>query len=134
MNSEMNQQDAPQPAGEEPAPAALTPDEKQWLVALHFCSLIGLLIPLGSIIAPLIVWLIKKDEFPLVNEHGKAVLNFQITVAIAFVVCFLLVFVLIGILLLPILTIFWIVMTIIGGVKAADGKLQNFFLTIPMIR
>lgn len=131
MNSELNEPHAsPEPA----ETVTLSSDEKNWLLALHFSALAGLVIPLASIIAPLVVWLIKKDELPVVNEHGKAVLNFQITCGIASIVCAVLMLVLIGFLLLPILLLFWLVMTIVGGVKAADGKLQNFYFTLPIIR
>lgn len=59
------------------------PDEKQWGMFTHLAALAGLIgIPFGSIIGPLVIYMIKKDEFEFVNEQGKEVLNFQITWAI----------------------------------------------------
>lgn len=52
-----------------------------------FCGLIG--IPFGNVFGPLVIWLIKKDEMPVVDAHGKESLNFQITVSIAIGVLFL---------------------------------------------
>ena len=54
-----------------------------WAMICHLSGLVGYLgNGLGSIIAPLVVWLVKKDELPEVNDHGKEALNFNISVAI----------------------------------------------------
>ena len=66
-------------------------DDRTWAMLCHLSALAGFVVPFGSIIGPLIVWLIKKDEMPIVDEHGKKALNFQITMAIAYLVCFLLI-------------------------------------------
>ena len=68
-------------------------DERMWAMLCHLSALAGFVVPFGSIIGPLIVWLIKRDEMPVVDVHGKKALNFQITMAIAYVVCFVLMFV-----------------------------------------
>jgi uncharacterized Tic20 family protein len=55
--------------------------ERVWATFCHLAALTPLLgIPLGLILGPLVVWLIKKDESPFVNRHGKAALNFQISI------------------------------------------------------
>ncbi len=64
---------------------------RQWGMFAHLSSISGIIIPFGNIIAPLIIWQIKKDEFAFVDDQGKEALNFNITVAIAFVVSLLLV-------------------------------------------
>ena len=56
------------------------PVEKQWGMFTHLAALAVFIgIPFGSIIGPLIIYLIKKDEYEFVNDQGKEVLNFQIT-------------------------------------------------------
>ncbi|MFP5304044.1 DUF4870 domain-containing protein, partial [Cobetia sp. SIMBA_158] len=77
-----------------------------WAMLCHLSAFAGFIVPFGSIIGPLIIWLIKKDEMQMVNEHGKKALNFQITMAIAYIICFVLMFVVIGVILLPIVAIF----------------------------
>ena len=52
-------------------------DEKMWAMLTHISTFAVFVFPVGNIIAPLIIWLIKKDEFPLVDDQGKEVLNFQ---------------------------------------------------------
>jgi len=97
-------------------------EERQWGMFAHLSALVGFVIPFGTLIGPLIIWQIKKNEMPYVDEQGKEALNFQITVAIAFAVCMLLAFVLIGFLLMPIVGIGALVLTVIAGIKANEGN------------
>ena len=99
-------------------------DEQNWAMACHLSALAGFMIPFGNIAGPLIVWLIKRAEMPLVDVHGKEALNFQITVAIAVLVCIPLMFVLIGIPMLFIVGIGALVLTIMAGIKVANGQLD----------
>ena len=63
---------------------------------------------------------------PFVDEQGKESLNFQITVAIAMVVCFLLSFILIGLLLLPVVGVGALVFIIIAATKANGGESYRY--------
>jgi uncharacterized Tic20 family protein len=97
-------------------------EELNWAMGCHLAALSGFVIPFGNIIGPLIIWLIKKDTMPLVNEHGKESLNFQITVLIAAVISFVLMFVLIGFVLIFVVGIGALVLTIMAAVKVANGQ------------
>ena len=99
-------------------------DEQNWAMICHLSALAGFVIPFGNVIGPLVVWLMKKDTMPLVDQHGKEALNFQITVAIAIFVCLLLILVVIGIFLVFIVAIGALVMTIVAGIKVANGDLD----------
>ena len=67
--------------------ANLTQEEKDWATFVHLAALAGMTaIPLGWIVGPLVLWLLKKDKYPLVDEQGKEALNFQITVSVVVVV------------------------------------------------
>ncbi|WP_372812003.1 DUF4870 domain-containing protein [Pseudoalteromonas nigrifaciens] len=109
-------------------------DDRTWAMLCHLSALSGFIVPLGSVIGPLIVWLIKKMTMPIVDIHGKKALNFQITMMIAYFVCFLLKFVVIGVILLPIVAIFSFVMVIIAAVKANDGKEFDYPLSLNLIK
>ena len=61
---------------------ALTSEEKNYAMLAHLLALAGLILPFGSIIGPLVIWLIKKDESPFVDKNGKESLNFQISTTI----------------------------------------------------
>jgi len=57
-------------------------DEKAWGMLCHLSVFSSFLIPFGNIFGPLIVWLIKREEYALVNDQGKESLNFQISMTI----------------------------------------------------
>ena len=68
--------------------------DNAWAAGCHLASLIGFVIPLGSILGPLVVWILKKETAKVVNENGKESLNFQISfliyeVALMIFLCFL---------------------------------------------
>ena len=97
-------------------------DARMWAMFCHLAGLAGLLIPaIGCVIGPLVVWLVKKEEFPFVDEQGKESLNFQITMLIYGTVVGLLCFVCIGLILAPALGIAYLVLMIIAAIKANDG-------------
>ena len=100
----------------------------------HLSTFSGSFIPLGNILGPLIIWLMKREVSPFIDTHGKEALNWQISATIYFVVCFALVFVLIGFVLLPALLIFDIVIVIIATVRANGGQAYRYPLTIRFIK
>jgi len=77
----------------------------------------------------LIIWQLKRESDPFVDEQGKESLNFQITVAIASAICYVLMFVLIGFVLLGLLFIGAVVLVVIAGVKANDGVAYRYPFT-----
>ena len=108
-------------------------DEKMWAMLTHISTFAVFVFPVGNIIAPLIILLIKKDEFPLVDDQGKEVLNFQISMTIYIIASVILIFVVIGIPILIGLAIFDFVITIIAAVKANDGIKYRYPITIRFI-
>jgi len=109
--------DAPQLSGT----PQVSKDEQNWAMICHLSALAGFLIPFGNIVGPLIVWLIKRAEMPMVDVHGKEALNFQITVSIAMVICIVLMLVLIGFLLAFIVGLGALVLTVMAAVKVSNG-------------
>jgi uncharacterized Tic20 family protein len=112
-------------------------DEKQartWAMLCHIGAFAGYLIPLGHIIVPLILWLVKKDESSLVDDQGKESLNFQISMTIYAVIAGLLILVAIGIILLIALGIFDLVVVIVAAAKANEGEKYRYPLSIRFIK
>jgi uncharacterized protein len=103
---------------------AASKEEQNWAMACHLVALSGFIIPFGNVLGPLVVWLIKKDTMPLVDQHGKEALNFQITVLLAVIISALLVFVLIGFLLLIVVGLGALILTIMAAVKVSNGELN----------
>ena len=108
--------------------------EKQWALICHLSGLSGYLIPFGNLIVPIIIWSIKKDEFPMVDTHGKEVINFQLSITIWMIISGILIFVIIGIPLLVVLALLQIIFTIIGALKADNGQLYKYPMTIQFIK
>jgi len=104
-------------------------EERMWAMIVHLSALIGFVIPLGNVLGPLIIWLIKKETSPFVDRHGKEALNFSISVTIYAAISYLLVIVFIGALLLVALFVFWAVFVIMAGVKANEGNEFRYPLT-----
>lgn len=104
----------------------LSAEVRQWAMFCHFAAFLGLVFPLGNLIGPLIVWQIKKDLHPFIDDQGKEALNFQISVALAAVVCFLLMVVVIGFPLLALVSVAAVVLVVIAGIKANEGQLYRY--------
>jgi uncharacterized Tic20 family protein len=109
-------------------------DEKTMGMLCHLLAISGLVIPFGTIIGPLVIWLIKKDTMPFVDDQGKESLNFQITCLIAFIVCFVLMFVLIGFILMPIVGLIDLIFVIIATIKANNGIAYRYPFAIRLIK
>lgn len=98
-------------------------EEQNWAMLCHLSALVGFLIPFGSLLGPLVVWLIKRAEMPLVDRHGKEALNFQINVAILGLISAALIVVLIGFVLLAVVVVGALFFTIRAAIKVSNGEL-----------
>ncbi|WP_210330434.1 DUF4870 domain-containing protein [Aliikangiella sp. G2MR2-5] len=112
----------------------LSQEERNFAMFCHFAAFAGFIFPvLGSILAPLILWQMKKEESGFIDHHGKEAVNFQITMLIAFSIAIFLSFLLIGIPMLFGLAIFEIIAIILAGIKANEGEYYRYPLSIRFI-
>ena len=127
-----------------------TREERNMAMYVHASTFVGLVIPFGNLIGPLIIWLMKREESPFVDGHGRTALNFQISLSIyvpisiipAFAIIgatasfgiVILVLVVVGILIMLGLIVLNLVMTIIAIVKASEGKKYKYPLAIPFFK
>ena len=109
-------------------------DGQMWSMILHLSLLSNCVIPIAGIIAPIVIWQIKKDEHPIVDVHGKNAVNWIISAVIYSVICFILVFAFIGIFLLFILGALSVVFPIIAGIKANNGEVWKYPLTFQFLK
>ncbi|GAP66521.1 orotate phosphoribosyltransferase [Mizugakiibacter sediminis] len=124
----------PESATTPPAASAMpSAEERQWAMFAHLSALIGFIIPFGSIIAPLIIWQMKKETMPFVDEQGKEALNFQITVAIAVLACFALMLILIGFLLLWLVGIAALILVVIAAIRANNGEHYRYPFALRLV-
>ncbi len=110
--------------------ANATDDDRLWATFIHLSGLAGYLVPTGSIVAPLILWLVKKSQSPFLDDHGREALNFQISMVLWGLVAAVLCFVCVGMLLLPVVIIVQIVYSIVMAVRANRGEYVRYPITI----
>ena len=129
--------DEPKPFGtgsEPPLAGQPSAEQCQWAMFAHLSALAGYLVPLGNILGPLLVWMMKKEEMPFVDDQGKESLNFQISMLIYIVVSALTICIVVGVVTTPALAIADIVFVIIASIKSNKGELYRYPLTIRFIK
>ena len=129
----------PPPTQPASAPGSNESQARTWNMLCHLSALAGFIIPFGNILGPLLVWQIKKNEIPSVEAHGKAALNFQITVTIVIIIGLVAATILsfIGFLLYPLVMLIalaGLVLAIIAGIKANDGKDYKYPFSFNLIK
>lgn len=115
-------------------PLALSKDERMWAMLAHISAVAGFIFPFGNIIGPLLIWILKKEEYPFVDDQGKEALNFQISITFYVIISIILVFVIIGIPLIIIVGLFALIMAIIAAINAYDGNAYRYPLTFRVIK
>ncbi len=113
----------------------LTKEERNWGMFVHLAAFVGYLTAaLGFIVGPLVLWLIKKEEYPYVDYHGKEALNFQISFFLYGLIAGALTLILVGLVILPVVIILHLVFMIIGTIRASEGQYYKYPLTIRFIK
>jgi uncharacterized protein len=114
--------------------AGMSQDEKNWGMFCHVAVFAGCIVPLGNIVGPLVIWLMKKDQYGFVDYNARQAMNFQITFFIAMLGGLLLSFVLIGILMMIGFGIFALVATIKAIMASSRGEYYSYPCSIQFIR
>lgn len=112
-----------------PSPAPIQSDDKLWIMLCHLSLLLGV-----GFLLPLIVYFVKRQDAPLTAEHAKEALNFHISIYLYAFISFLLVFVFIGIPLIFAVVIMGLVLPIVACLKASEGQLYRYPLTIRLVK
>ncbi len=113
-----------------PATTEAPADQRTMALAAHLLGIFT------GFIGALIIWLINKDDVgkAFVTDQAKEALNFQITVAIAMVICMILTIVVIGAILMPIVGLVSLVFCIIAAVKANNGEAYRYPFALRLIK
>ena len=128
------------PPPTQPAPTPPGSNESQARMWNMLCHLGGL-VPCIPCLCTLLIWQIKKNEFPSVDVHGKMALNFQITMLIVWVAAVIasvvLSFIHLGILmrlLFPLIVLAYLILVIIAGIKANNGEDYKYPFSFNLIK
>ncbi len=129
----------PSPPQATPPPPSATPDDRsreanQWAMFVHFSILAGFIVPFAGLVLPIVLWQLKKDEFPSVDAHGKVVVNWLISAIIYMLVCLVLVLIIIGWFGLVAISVATLVFAIVGGIKANEGVVWEYPLSIRFLK
>lgn len=106
-----------------------TSEEKTMAILSHILAIV----PGIGIIGPLVIYLVKKNESSFVESHARESLNFQITVILAFIISAILVIILIGFVMLWLVGIVNIVLVIIATIRASEGRLYRYPMSIRLV-
>jgi uncharacterized Tic20 family protein len=118
-----------------PVSAPVVANVRTWCALCHASALLGVFVHFpGHLIPPLIVWLLKRDESPEIDAHGKEAVNFQLSMLIYNLVAGVFCIVLIGFAFLAVLWVLNSVFVIIAAIQASDGKLYRYPMTIRFLQ
>ena len=109
-------------------------EDRTWAMVVHLSAFAGHIFPFAHIIAPLVVWLVRRETSAFVDEHGKEAVNAQITFTIYAAISVALCFVLIGIPLLGALYIANFILVIVAAVAANEGKTYRYPFIIRLVK
>lgn len=113
-------------------PVPISPSEQTWGGAAHWSAFLGAWLAL-AFLGPLVVLLVKGNESPYVRRQAVEALNFQLSILIYGIVSVILMLLLVGFLLFALVCVMWLVFTIIGSVKAAQGEIYRYPLTLRLV-
>lgn len=132
-------------------------EERTWSTFIHLGGLIGMwIIPtVGNIIGALVLWLIKRNDSHVVDDQGKEAVNFQITYSLAVIAAKIVENILYGIWsvatfwsrpwwnfsftwgwgsLVQILWVLNVIFSIVAAVRANEGKVYRYPLSLRLVK
>ncbi|MCB1827643.1 MAG: DUF4870 domain-containing protein [Coxiellaceae bacterium] len=109
-------------------------EANQWAMFVHFSVLAVFAMPIAGFVLPIIIWQLKKDEFPIVDVHGKIVLNWLISALIYSVISAILLFFVVGALGLIAVVLCTLIFPVIGGIKANNGEVYQYPLSLTIVK
>ncbi|HLT52766.1 MAG TPA: DUF4870 domain-containing protein [Flavobacteriaceae bacterium] len=109
-------------------------DDRQLLTLTHLSQLLTFITGCGGLIVPLVLWLTQRDRIYTMNEHGKAIVNFQLSLLIYAIICVPLILLLgLGILGLIVIGILYFIYPVINAIKASNGETPSYPLSLNII-
>ena len=117
------------------------PDFRPWdmelssyCMLMHLSQFAGIIVPFGGIALPIIMWATNKDKSPLIDQHGKNILNWMISFYIYISISASLILLFVGIFTSIALCLVAVIFAIIGAIKANNKEIFNYPLTITFIK
>lgn len=122
------------PMQHQPPMSLQTKEERQMGMFIHLSRLLDAFVfPIGAVVT-VVLWMTQKDKMPSLDAHGKMVTNWMISSFIYMFVSVILMFLLVGFLLAPVVWLLMVIFPIVGGIKANNGELWEYPLTIKFLK
>jgi uncharacterized protein len=113
----------------------LTTDAKNWAVICHLVALLGVPLPLvGHVVGPVVVWTMKRDDHPFIDDQGNESVNFQISMVIYMIAAIIGICLVVGLFLLPVLWVTNVIMVIVAAIKASNGEAYRYPFCLRLIK
>jgi len=110
-------------------------EDNSMITLMHYSQLLNFVTGFGGFLVPFIIWIIKRDEVVDLDEHGKAIINFQASMFLWSVLAVPLILALgLGFLIMIIVPILMFIYPIINGMRAGEGKRVSYPLTIKFLK
>jgi len=110
--------------------------QKKWLLLMHATPILGLVIPLCNILLPLFLWIHKREDNAIYETHGRAIVNFQITMTILFILSLIALVTIegYGFVMFIIVIPYTIIVSIINIISAMNSQKCYYPLALPFLR
>lgn len=112
----------------------MVPEARTMGMLCHLLSLTAYISGVGLFVGPLVVWLVKKDQYEFVNDQGKESMNFQITTLITALLGIATACIGIGFIILMLLGVVHLIFTIIATMSAYSGNRYRYPFCIRLIK
>lgn len=113
----------------------ISDEERIYATWMHIAGLSGYILPVvGNFLVPLILWALKYKESHYIDQQGREVMNFQLTIYFYAIFTFIFTGLLIGWLFVPVVFLLHVIATITGAVRTWEGKIFHYPLTFRPIR
>ncbi|PHR69393.1 MAG: tRNA modification GTPase [Lutibacter sp.] len=108
---------------------------KQLLVFTHLSQLLDYVTGIGGFIVPLVIWLTNRDKVEEMDEQGKSILNFRISMFLYLILCVpMILFFGLGLLGFLVIGIFYFIFPILNAIKVNNGEEPNYPFSIEFIK
>ena len=106
----------------------------QLLVLTHLSQLLDLVTLVGGFIVPLILWQTNKDKVYTMDDHGRSIINFRLSMIIYAIICIPLILLFgLGLLGFVVIGIFYFIFPIINAIKASNGEQPSYPFSLNII-
>jgi uncharacterized Tic20 family protein len=105
-------------------------EDRQLLLFTHLSQLLNLITGFGGFIVPLVIWLTQKDKVEHMDQQGKDILNFQLTMIILSIISIPLMLIIVGFITLAIVALLTLIFPIINAIKANNGEPTHYPFSI----